>query len=100
MQRATTPTHKFTLPFDTSLLKEIRITYQQNGKNVLKKEEADCEMSGNEIRVTLTQEETLKFEASKIALIQLRVLLVDGTVSASQIMSDLVTDCLDCEVLS
>lgn len=100
MQRATTPTHIFTLPFDVSLLKEARVIYQQNGNTVLKKEETDCEMSGNEIRVTLTQEETLKFEASKIALIQLRVLLVDGTVSASQIMSDLVTDCLDCEVLS
>lgn len=99
MQRATTPTHIITLPFDVSLIKEVRVTYQQDGSTVLKKDETECEMSGKEIRVTLTQEETMKFEASKTAFIQLRVLMADGTVTASQIMSDLVTDCLDCEVL-
>ena len=100
MQRATTPTHVFTLPFEASLIKEYRVTYQQNGSTVLKKTEAECKKSGNEIRVTLTQEETMKFEANKTMFIQLRVLMADGTVTASQIMTDLVTDCLDCEVLS
>lgn len=100
MQRATTPTHIFTLPFDVSLLNEVRVTYQQKGKTILKKTEEECKLDGNQISVTLTQEETMTFEANTSVFIQLRVLMVDGTVSASQIMSDIVTDCLDCEVLS
>lgn len=99
MQRATTPTHIFTIPFDVSLLKEVRVTYQQKGKTVLKKTEEECNLNGNQISVTLTQEETTKFEVGS-AFIQLRVLMADGTVSASQIMNDVVTESLDCEVLS
>lgn len=100
MFRATTPQHIFTLPFDTGQLQKIRITYQQNGETVLQKTEADCTLSGNEIKVVLTQEETLLFSADNRVSIQLRVLTTNGQVMASEIEKKSVKACLDEEVLS
>ena len=100
MFRATTPTHIFALPFDTSLLQEIRITYQQNERTVLQKTEADCTLTENEIKVTLSQEETLLFTSGKRVSIQLRVLTTAGQVMASEIEKVSVKACLDEEVLA
>lgn len=101
MYRATTPTHIFTLPFDTSLLKEIRVTYATEGKDIiLQKTEADCTLDGSDIKIELTQEETLLFEAQNRVLIQLRVLTTDGKVMASEIWRRFALECLDEEVLS
>ena len=100
MFRATTPTHTFALPFDTGQIKEVRITYQQNGETVLQKTETDCTMTGSEIKVTLTQEETLLFAADNRVHIQLRVLTTDGKVMASDIDKVSVKACLDEEVLA
>lgn len=99
MFRATTPTHIFVLPFDTSLLQEIRITYQQSGKTVLQKTEADCTLTGSEIKVTLTQQETLLFSPDERVSIQLRVLTTTGHVMASEIKKVFARACLDEEVL-
>ena len=105
MFRATTPTHIFTLPFNTGQIKEIRITYQQGGATVLQKTEADCTLTGNEIKVMLTQEETLLFAATNRETdnrisIQLRVLTTTGQVLASEIEKVFAYACLDEEVLS
>lgn len=100
MFRATTPTHIFTIPFNTGQLQEIRITYQQNGANVLTKTEADCTLTENEIKVTLTQEETLLFSEEHRVSIQLRVLTTSGQVMASDIYKETAQACLDEEVLS
>ena len=105
MFRATTPLHIFTLPFNTGQLQEIRITYQQNGETVLQKTEADCTLTANEIRVQLTQEETLLFappnkEIDNRISIQLRVLTITGQVMASEIEKVFAFECLDEEVLT
>jgi hypothetical protein len=105
MFRATTPTHIFALPFNTGQIKEIRITYQQNGENVLQKTEADCTMTENEIKVVLSQEETLLFaprnaETDNRISIQLRVLTNSGQVMASNIEKLFALECLDEEVLA
>lgn len=100
MFRATTPTHTFALPFNTGQLQEIRITYQQNGETVLQKTEADCTLTENEIKVVLTQQETLLFAPDQRVHIQLRVLTTTGQVMASEIEKVSVKACLDEEVLS
>lgn len=100
MYRATTPTHIFTLPFETSLLKTVQITYQQFGKNILQKTEVDCTMTKNAIKLELTQEETLLFAPTAEVHIQLRVMTNDGKVMASKIEKKQAKACLDEEVLT
>ena len=100
MFRATTPTHTFALPFNTGQLQEIRITYQQNGATVLQKTEADCTLTENEIKVVLTQQETLLFAPDERVSIQLRVMTTNGQVMASGIEKVFARACLDEEVLS
>ena len=100
MFRATTPTHIFALPFDTSLLQKIRITYQQGDVTVLQKTEADCTLTSSEIKVMLTQEETLLFAQDERVSIQLRVKTTTGQVMASDIEKVFARACLDEEVLA
>ena len=100
MYRATTPTHIFTLPFDTELVKEIRVTYEQEGVTILTKTVSECELDGADIKIRLTQEETLLFEPDKRVSIQLRVLTSDNQVMASDVTKVWAYSCLDEEILS
>ena len=88
MYRGTTPTLKFTLPFDTSTLEAVWVTIAQGGKVIINKEKSDCDLKGNDISVTLTQEETLALESENKAEIQLRVLTTDGLALASEIFRE------------
>lgn len=75
MYRGTTPTIQFKLPFAASVCDEIWITISQFGNEVINKTKADCSIDGNEVSVTLTQDETLKLKASNNGqtLVQMRV---------------------------
>lgn len=84
MIRATTPTHIFSLPFETKLLKKIIISYGQYGCEVLKKETKDCIFLDNTISTTLTQEDTNKFYGGTPVDIQLRAMTTSGDVVASK----------------
>lgn len=86
MIRGTTPTHLFNLPIDTALIDKIKITYAQNGVVVLTKEKEDCKFEGSTATVRLTQEDTLKFDASRVQ-IQVRVLTTGGDAMASDIIT-------------
>lgn len=104
MIRGTTPTHIFTIPFDTDSVKEILLTYAQNTytkkENVLfEKTTADCVLDGNQIRVELTQEETFMFECKSIAQVQLRILTKAGKALASDVLKIPVETCLSKVVL-
>lgn len=99
MIRGTTPTHIFRLPFDTSLIDEVRIIYSQNDEQILVKETVDCNLDGNTISVTLTQEDTFKFDCKKCVQIQVRVLTARGEALASKIKHIDVEKCLDNEVI-
>lgn len=83
MIRGTTPTHTFNLPFDVSAIAELRIIYAQAGETKLVKKMADCTLVGNMIKVKLTQKETLMFDPSQLAEIQMRVLTAAGDALAS-----------------
>lgn len=100
MRQGTTPTHTFTLPFDTSTLSAVKITYAQSGEVKLQKKTPDCVLSGNTVTVELTQEDTFLFEADKTVLIQVRVLTLGGDALSSAPVRVSVYVCLDKEVLT
>ena len=97
--RGSTPTHIFELPFDTELVKEVRITYAQNDIEVLCKETEDCTITEKEIIVDLTQEETFLFDINFLVQIQLEVLDIKGKVHQSDVITKSVKKCLNNEVL-
>ena len=88
MYRGTTPTLRFTLPFDTSTLDVVWVTIAQGGKVIINKEKSDCDLNGKDISVTLTQAETLVLTAGNKTEIQLRVLTTDGLALASEIFRE------------
>ena len=73
MRRGTTPTLTFTLPFEADMITACNIAFAQAKKLVLEKELADCEVDGQTLRVTLTEEDTLRLNAGDSVEIQLRV---------------------------
>ena len=99
MIRGTTPTHTFQIPFNTNLVKEIRISYAQKDVVVVEKTTEDCKLDGMNITVKLTQEETLRFSENVMAALQLRVLLNDGNVLATPVMRLDVGELLQDEVI-
>ena len=99
MIRGTTPEHVFTLPIDTGLVKKVRIIYCSSTRTLVKTE-ADCTMDGNTIRLRLTQEDTLSFNADSQVDIQLRVLTNNDEALASNILKISVRRLLEDEVMS
>lgn len=100
MKRGTTPTHTFVLPFDTSLISEVRIIYVQNDETILLKKRDDCVLEDKTISVTLTQDDTFKFDAKRLVSIQIRVLTHDNVALASDLFMKKVGECLDNEVIT
>lgn len=100
MIRATTSTHKFTIPFAyEDWVSKLIITYSQMGKTIIDKTEKDITHEGNTITLVLTQEETNRFFAEKTVELQMRVLTTDDRVIASDIYYLPVKDVLNDEVL-
>lgn len=99
MIRGTTPTHIFQLPIPVATIDQLRITYAQGSNVVLEKTEADVSKTGKTVRYTLTQEESLLFEAGPAVNVQVRVLTTDGTAMASGIKRLNVNEVLNEEVL-
>jgi hypothetical protein len=99
MIRGTTPTHEFTIPFEVSLIDDLRISYAQSDKEILVKTKGDCTLEGNTITVTLSQEETFLFDCSKNVMLQVRVLTTSGNVLSSDIITLSVGRCINDEVL-
>ena len=99
MFKGTTPTHTFDVSIDTSLIKEVKITYSQNDKEVLTKRTDDCIIGEGMISTSLTQEETFLFESCKFVSIQVRILTLAGDALITEPMMMSVAKCLDDEVL-
>ena len=99
MIRGTTPTHVFTLPFDTSEVKAVLITYAQKQEVLFEKSTEDCVMNGNKVTVDLTQEETFEFNCTHSGQVQIRVLTDSGKVYASVVKKIDIETCLSKEVL-
>lgn len=99
MIRGTTPTHIFTLPFDSGEISQLRLTYSQDGVTVFEKNETEVNRAGTQLEYTLTQTESLAFTEQKAVEIQLKIKTIDGTVVASKIMRTNVSTVLNEEVL-
>lgn len=99
MIRGTTPTHIFTIPFDTALIADLRISYAQSGKEVIVKTKEEATLDGQTITVKLSQEDTFSFDCSKNVLVQVRVLTLGGEAVSSDVIVVSVEQCLNNEVL-
>lgn len=103
MYRATTPTHTFALPFDTSQCSIIQVTYRQCNKGFTKLYKDNILPDGmtldeDTIILKLTQEETLLFKADEPVNVQVRV-MKGSSVYASQIVSVYVNSSLNEDIL-
>lgn len=99
MRRGTSPTHVFHTSVETSRMDAVRIIYAQHGRKVLVKTETDCNFNDKSVEVTLTQNETLRFECGTPCMVQIRALLTDGKAVSSPIFEEPVEGTLDEEVM-
>lgn len=100
MTQGTTPTHFFSIPFEKETIREVWVTYAQDGKAILTKKTSDCTIENQEIIVSLTQEDTFLFDHEKDVQIQIRVLTITGQALASQTFYVDVGRCLNPEVIA
>ena len=101
MRLGSTPIHTFYVPEDfLSISKSVEITYSQNDNVILTKNINSDSFSENEITIKLTQEETFLFNPCLFVEIQLRLVMLDGSVVPSNIMKEKAEKCLSREVLS
>ena len=96
MRKGTTPTYRFKLPFDSSLIAVAKVTFEQDGVTVERK---DGTIDGDILTVKLTQEETFKFKGDVYARCNVRILTKDNTALSSEFFHVFVRECLDDEVL-
>lgn len=97
--RGTTPTHKFTLPFDTSLIKEVMVIYAQDDVEVFHKSTDECILKENTVTTELTQIETLSLSEERPVQIQLRMLTSEGKAIKTKPRTVSPGVCLNDEVL-
>lgn len=72
MVRGSTPTFVFSLPFPADYVTMAKITFAQGCTNV-ERDLTTCACDGNDIKLTLTQAETLRFKSGVKTDIQLAV---------------------------
>lgn len=79
MYRGTTPTITFTLPFEAAKIDAMFITFAQKKTNysedsvvIFEKTLADCKIDGKDVRLTLSEGDTLKLSSHKDVEIQIR----------------------------
>lgn len=76
--RGTTPTLTLGLPFELESIEVGYFIIQQNKKILIEKAFEDCECTGAELLVKLTQEDTLKLSHCFKADMRLVIKTVDG----------------------
>ena len=89
MRRGTTPKNTFLTSIDLTSAEVMYITYSQKGVTVIEKSLPDITVTADKLEVTLTQEDTLKFDAQQKLEIQIRAKL-DGEAIASDIIETTV----------
>lgn len=87
IRQRTTPTHTFELPFDTSSIAELEISYKQNGVVKLVKGLSDVTLDGNTISLQLTEAETVAFYENGNVGIQVWIRDASGLALLSDIFS-------------
>ena len=99
MKRGTTPEHIFTIPIDAEEIKVIKVTYAQNNVPVITKRTEDVDVEANQVKVKLTQEDTMALDSKLPCYIQVRIVTLAGEALASTPIKRSVGILLDDEVL-
>jgi hypothetical protein len=99
MIQGSTPLHIFRLPFSTDIIYALRISYEQNKKIVLSKELDNVSLEENAVKLRLSQEETLLFDAICPCRIQMHILTTGGDAVPSKIKTVPVHVLLDRRVI-
>lgn len=73
ISRFTTPTHTFTLPFETSGITALVVIYKQGDRVVLVKHKDDVTLQDKNVVINLSEKDTALFEPTPKVKIQLRV---------------------------
>lgn len=84
--RGTTPIHTITTEIDLRDAVVIYVTYKQKRNIILDKTKDDIEVDEDEIRIPLTQAETLSFSYKDPIRVQIRAKYASGKAVASNIM--------------
>lgn len=90
MYRGTTPTLKFSLPFDVSFIDVVWVTFSQKNKEIFTIETEDCVLEEKTITMELTQNQTLRLQGKDEVEIQVRILTHEGEALASNIFKTTV----------
>ncbi len=86
MYRGTTPQLEVIVTgVDFTEVAELWLTIGQNGRPIVNKDLEDLTIEDNTIYVTFTQEDTLALRACSSTYLQLRVLMNDGTATATPV---------------
>lgn len=110
MTRGETNTDIFTVDLAIEDPKAVQVTYRQGNYVIIQKQlnELDYQLLYDEelqeyyatqVTCNLSQEETFKFWANDIALVQLRIITKDDESLVSNIKKIRVEECLDCNIL-
>lgn len=102
MRRGTTPVIVFNTDIDFTQVAELYVTFAQDGPDpkerqvIVEKDKTQCSFDENKIIVSLTQEDTLKFDLDPkdTVYIQIRVKYENGMAMASNILKARVKDIL------
>ena len=90
MRRGTTPTNTFKSNVDLTTAEVIFITYKQAGITVIEKTIEDITIDEDDLEVTLSQDETLRFNPRQEVEIQVRARLPGEKAIASNIIKTTV----------
>lgn len=90
MIRGTTPTLVFTFPFETSVIKKLWLTFYQHGNEILTLNESHCKFDDGTVKVTLSQNDTLRLAQNTTVDFQFRVLTQNDLALASNVMTTAV----------
>lgn len=71
--RGTTPKLIYDLPFDASMVAKAKVVIKQGETLLLRKNTADCTLSGSTLSLQLTREDTVKLPDDQYVSVQLEV---------------------------
>lgn len=88
MRRGTTPIITFNTDLDLSDMNKLYVTFSQEGKVIVEKDESELVIDGSNIIVSLSQEDTLKFslDPRNTVFAQIRVKFNNNIAMASNIL--------------
>ena len=85
IDRGTNPENTFKLPFELIAPKQVWLTYAQDDVIIIDRDKTSITISGNTLKVELTQDETLKLDHRKQVQVQIRALTADNVAIRSNI---------------